>query len=94
MQSAEDVALTFADGWPMSDGALTALTDLIRERDAQVRDAERAKVLAGFNPGRFLSRIPDSATVRVTRDAGGGAPSDPGGTVTITAEWTDDEEGR
>lgn len=52
MQSAEDVALTFADGWPMSDGALTALTDLIRERDAQVRDAERAKVLAGFTEER------------------------------------------
>ena len=46
------------------------------------------------NPGRFLSRIPDSATVRVTRDAGGGTPSDPGGTVRITAEWTDDEEGQ
>lgn len=44
--------------------------------------------------GRFLSRIPDGATVRVTRDAGGGTPTDPGGTVTITAEWTDDEEGR
>lgn len=43
---------------------------------------------------RFLSRIPDNATIRVTRDAGGGTPSDPGGTVTITAEWTDDEEGQ
>lgn len=43
---------------------------------------------------RFLSRIPDRATIRVTRDAGGGTPSDPGGTVTITAEWTDDEEGQ
>lgn len=27
--------------------------------------------------GRFLSRIPDGATVRVTRDAGGGTPTDP-----------------
>lgn len=44
--------------------------------------------------GRFLSRIPDGATVRVTRDAGGGTPSDPGGSVKITAEWTGDEEGR
>ena len=44
--------------------------------------------------GRFLSRIPDGATVRVTRDAGGGTPTDPGGTVTIAAEWTDDEEGQ
>lgn len=51
------------------------------------------KIGKAVNPGRFLSRIPDSATVRPTRDAGGGTPSDPGGTVTITAEWTDDEEG-
>lgn len=51
------------------------------------------KIGKAVNPGRFLSRTPDSATVRVTRDAGGGTPSDPGGTV-ITAEWADDEEGQ
>lgn len=44
---------------------------------------------------RFLSRIPDNAAIRVTHDAGGGAPNDRGGTVAITAEWTEDDgEGR
>lgn len=40
---------------------------------------------------KFFDHVPDNATIRVTRDAGGRTPNDPGGTVTITAEWADDE---
>lgn len=49
------------------------------------------KIDKGYLEG-FLCGLPDSATIRVTRDAGGGTPNDPGGTVTITAEWTEEGE--
>lgn len=50
LRSAEDVALSFSDGWPMSDRALDALADLIRARDAEVRANERAEALAEVVP--------------------------------------------
>lgn len=41
---------------------------------------------------RFMSTVPGGAFVWVDQDAGGGTQLDPGGTVTITAEWTEDDD--
>lgn len=53
MQTPEEFARSALDDgrvsiWEHQADEIAALADLIRARDAEVRDAERAKVLAGF----------------------------------------------